>query len=64
VEAARSKAAADIASASLREQEQKVAAVWMAVSDACIKIYKDDREQAMTNDTCIRLFLETGLPEE
>lgn len=42
---------------------ERVQAVWLAVEQACHDLYEDDPVLTLTNETCIKVFLEAGLPE-
>jgi hypothetical protein len=46
-----------------RIKEERIQSVWAAVGAACFTLYDDDPVEALTNKTCIDVFLETGLPE-
>lgn len=46
-----------------RRRQERIQAVWVAVGAACFELYRDDVVQALTNKTCVDVFLETGLPE-
>ncbi len=46
-----------------RIREERIQSVWTAVSAACFTLYNDDPVEALTNKTCIDVFVETGLPE-
>lgn len=46
-----------------RRREEQIQTVWAAVGAACFSLYEDDPVEALTNKTCIDVFLETGLPE-
>jgi hypothetical protein len=45
-------------------KEAQTMEVLLAVKDACKELYFDDPSQALTNNICLDVFLETGLPKE
>lgn len=44
------------------QKEERRQAVWKRVSEACTELYQDDPEGTVTNQICLDVFLQTGLP--